>query len=206
MAGNESNPFFNFVAGLLIGVGASFLYIRFGIELPAAAGIGQRITSEAIVKTAEFELFNASNSPLVRHRALAVILANRPETFLEIDQAINYRFLNEFIQRHRAGFPLDGPVIVNEPATGLTTISRSKVGTTVVDSGAIAGIPTVRRANESDFVTRAILQQKYPEASRETIEFLVAHPETRANPAQVGRQASLPNLLQLPSAESSTRR
>ena len=206
MAGNESNKFVNFVFGLVVGVGASFLYIRFGIELPAAAGIGQRITSQAIVKTAEFELFNAGNSPLVRHRALAVILANQPEKFLEIDQAINYRFLNEFIQRHRDGSPLNVPVIVNESDKGVTTISRSKVGTTVVDAGAVAGIPTISRPNGSDFVTRALMQQKYPEASHEIIEFLVTHPETRARSTQVGRQASLPKVLQLPEVESGTQR
>ncbi len=75
MGSGESNPILNFVIGLVVGVGMAFLYIRFGIELPAAMGVGQRITSEVIVKTAEFELFNSSNPALVRHRALAVILA-----------------------------------------------------------------------------------------------------------------------------------
>ena len=134
----ESNPFFNFVIGLLIGVGASFLYIRFGIQLPAAAGVGQRITSEAIVKTAELQLFDASNPPLVRHRALAMILANEPEKFLAIDRAINHRFLNEFLRQHQSGFSLNGPVILDDNPSTLKTISRSRIGTTMIGSGETA--------------------------------------------------------------------
>lgn len=190
----ESNRFFNFVIGLLIGVGAAFLYIRFGIELPAAAGVGQRITSEAIVKTAELQLFNPSNSPLVRHRALAVILANEPEKFLAIDQAINHRFLSEYLRQHQAGFPQNGPVVLEPNSDHLSTISRSKVGTTMLHSSAISETPSIGVAKRPNFVTQALLRQKYPDASSEIIEFLVAHPELRSKSQPVGRQASLPGI------------
>ena len=191
----ESNPFANFVIGLLIGVGASFLYIRFGIEMPAAIGVGQRITSEAIVKTAELELFNNSNPPLVRHRALAMILANKPETFLEVDRAIGHRFLNEFLRQHQTGYPLNGPVVVNPPNEDPLTISPSMVGTTVINAG-VLGSSGIRVANKSPSILRAMLQQKYPDASDEVIDFLVANPETHSQSDQTGRRAALPNELQ----------
>ena len=72
MSGSESNPILNFLIGLFIGVAGTFLYVRFGIELPSMGGVGQRLTSQAIVKTAEYELYNSNNSAIVRRRALAV--------------------------------------------------------------------------------------------------------------------------------------
>ena len=190
---SESNPFLNFVIGLLIGVGASFLYIRFGIQLPAAAGVGQRITSEAIVKTAELQLFDASNPPLVRHRALAMILAHEPEKFLAIDRAINHRFLNEFLRQHQTGFGLNGPIVLDQNPTSLKTISRSKLGTTLIGSNEKAAV-TLGGTAAPNYLTKALLQQKYPDASADTIDFLAAHPELRSSPIQTGRQATLPGL------------
>lgn len=193
----DSNPLANFAIGLLLGVGASFLYIRFGIEMPSAIGVGQRITSEAIVKTAELELYNSRNPPLVRHRALAMILANKPDVFLEVDEAIGHRFLNEFVRRHGSTDMRNKALISGDNLDSqLQTISPSKVGTTVIQAGTVLGSPVIGVAGKSNVVAESMLRQTYPDVTDETIKFLRAHPDIQVPSIQLGREASLPNMLQ----------
>ena len=193
----ESNRFLNFAGGLLLGVGVCFLYVRFGIQMPAAIGVGQRITSEAIVKTAEFELLNESNSHLVRHRALAMILAQKPETFLEVDQAINNRFLGEYLRQHYDKRISNEPLVSNGLNKQPLTINPSKVGTSFVNSGTVLGTPPVGVAAKPDFVLDAMLRQKYPAATDEVINFLIKHPELRGPANQPDRQVILKSGLQI---------
>ncbi len=164
--------------------------------MPSAIGVGQRITSEAIVKTAELELFNNSNSLLVRHRALAMILANKPDVFLEVDQAIGHRFLNEFVRRHGSMDATPGSLAETSHGKRLPTIAPSKVGTTVIQAGTVIGSPKIGVAKQSNFIVEPLLRQKYPGITPETVDFLVAHPEIQIPAIQIGRQAALPGTLQ----------
>jgi hypothetical protein len=95
----ESNPVWKFVCGVMIGVVLSWAYVRFGFTLPGILGWTGKVSSEAIVMTAEGTLYDPHATADVRKRALAVIVGQKPSLFLEIDAALDNRFYEEALRR-----------------------------------------------------------------------------------------------------------
>lgn len=95
----ESDPIWKFVFGLLIGVVLSWAYVRFGFTLPGILGWTGKVSSEAIVMTAESTLYDPQATIDERKRALAVIVGQRPALFLEVDQVLNNGFYEEALRR-----------------------------------------------------------------------------------------------------------
>jgi len=95
----ESNPLWKFVGGMLLGMGFAYLYVRFDYSLPSVLQLGSKISSEAVVTTAEIDLYDPKAPPDVRHRALAVVISQKPELFVEIDEAIGNQFFEEILRR-----------------------------------------------------------------------------------------------------------
>ena len=185
MSSSEESAVWKFVCGLVTGVVLTFLYVRFGIQAPGAIGLGQKLTTEAVVKTAEMDLYNARQPPIVRRRALAVVLANRPELFLEVDQRINNTFFNAFLQHTQRQ---DQPGRIDADAIGTTRLIGSSGSGTFqsvrLDSQSIhslvrdpsgkpigIGIPT-------SSILEGRLRKQFPEASEEVIRFLADNHRT----------------------------
>lgn len=95
----ESNPVWKFVFGLMVGVALSWAYVRFAFTLPGILGWTGKVSSEAIVITAEAQLYDPQATVDVRKRALAVIVGQKPNLFLEIDAALDNRFYEEALRR-----------------------------------------------------------------------------------------------------------
>ena len=100
MAQDNSGSLTKFFLGVGVGVTMSFVYVRFGISgLPGILGLGQKLTENAVVSTAEFDLYAAETDPAVRYRALAVVVANKPELFIHFDQATGGQIMEEALRQ-----------------------------------------------------------------------------------------------------------
>lgn len=95
----ESNPLWKLLGGVVFGVVLTWLYVRFGFELPGIARLGQKVAAEAVVTTAEVDLYDPAAPLENRQRALAMVISEKPELFLEIDESIGGRFFHEAMRR-----------------------------------------------------------------------------------------------------------
>lgn len=96
---NDSNLLTKIVCGALMGVALTWAYVRFGFELPGVARIGAKVTSEAVIATAEVDLYDVHAPLQTRQRALAVVMGQKPELFIEVDGALGNQFFEEVIRR-----------------------------------------------------------------------------------------------------------
>ena len=180
MSGRDGveSQFGKFLVGLVVGVVATFVYIRFGVELPGAAGVGQRITTEAIVKTAEFEFHNTANDPIVRRRALAVILANRPDEFLQIDAEIGNQFFDAYLRQSKVKNRVGTNVFDSQSERfGYGTPTLAKFGNQTVNLVGVADANRIPDLKKQTSLRGVLIASMYPDASSEVIDFLVRHPE-----------------------------
>lgn len=88
-----------FIVGVLFGVVLTYLYVRFGYQLPGVARLPATLSAEAIVATAESTLYDVNAPPENRRRALAVIVGQRPELFVDVNDQLDDRFYDEVIRR-----------------------------------------------------------------------------------------------------------
>ncbi|MCA9248226.1 MAG: hypothetical protein KDA42_13955 [Planctomycetales bacterium] len=95
----ESNSLWKYVTSVACGALLCYAYVRFGFELPGILGIPQRISSEALVTTAEMSLYDCDASDTERLRALSMVLANRPELMLEVNQQLDGAILETVLRR-----------------------------------------------------------------------------------------------------------
>ncbi len=200
MSNQEGERFWKFLLGMITGMVLTFLYVRFGFEMPGPLGLEQKLISRAVVTTAEFDLYNSSASDLTRRRALAIVLANQPDLFLEVDAAIENRFFQEFLRRHSPDeyrsprLPL-GPesVIAGQPAVRFgvrppvaTPVSPRPTRPTV--SGQVIGtLPALGLAPPGT---------RFPDASEEVLDWLPGPPDlpgTGGSPGPADRSAAVPN-------------
>lgn len=170
----ESDRVLKFFFGLVSGILLTILYIRFGFELPGIVGVEQRVVSAEVVKTAELDLLNSNASTSARQRALAVVLANQPEKFVEIDSAIGNKFMAEYLRQHNA-LPLHSSIApeVIGPVPSIEQLVAETQNKTI-GKGLVVGTSISRPSRiekEREF------RSEYPDASEETILFLVDHPE-----------------------------
>ena len=191
--GNESDRVLRFLFGLVCGVVLTILYVRFGFPLPGLIGLEQQLISKSVVKTAETDLLNPHADIKVRQRALAVVLANEPETFVEIDSAIGNQFMSEYLKRNNTNpyqIAIPSPT-VNDIMPSLEqlvqqTKSKPIGGGLVLDKSNNIMLPS-RGESEID------LRAKYRDASDETIQFLLKHPELRPTPSLSSRASTATN-------------
>ena len=95
----ERSPIWKFLGGLALGVGLTYAYVRFGYSLPSVLKLGEKVKSNAIVTTADVDLYDHKAPLEVRQRALAVVVGQQPELFIEIDNATNHVFLEDVLRR-----------------------------------------------------------------------------------------------------------
>lgn len=99
MAAEESNPLGKLIVGVLIGMGLSYAYVRFGYKPPAVVQIAENVTDSAIASTATMTLYSPSVTDAERRRALALYLSKEPETLIDIDRAMNGAVMQEVLRR-----------------------------------------------------------------------------------------------------------
>ncbi len=197
MSQNESSSFGRFLFGLFAGVVLTVLYVRFGFVLPGALGWEQKVISKAIVTAAEMDLYNPNSHPMVQRRALAIVLANKPETFLEIDAAIGNRFFNEFMRRKADR----KSQLIRSQSTGIDLALKqpnlakylsNKSGST--DEKTIKNSLLIGQIRDDKFLHN-FLRLRYPDASDEVLSFLVKHPEITDHLRLTERTTKLPGVL-----------
>lgn len=98
-AREESNPLGKLIVGVLIGVGITYAYVRFGYKPPAVVQLAENVTDKAIVSTATISLYSPSATDLERKRALAVYLGKEPNVLLDIDRKLNGAIMTEVLRR-----------------------------------------------------------------------------------------------------------
>ena len=74
--------------GVVIGVSLSWAYVQFGATLPYNLGWAGNDASDAVLVTAERKLYDPNAEVDVRKRALADMIGQQPDLFLEIDAAL----------------------------------------------------------------------------------------------------------------------
>ena len=98
MAQSESDPFWKFLTGLVVGVSMTWCYVRFGFQLPGIVELPAKVTSAAISVTADADLENW-NLPLhSRQRAAAVILGQNPDQLIALDESLEHAILSEMLR------------------------------------------------------------------------------------------------------------
>jgi len=95
----QSDPIWKVLGGMVAGVLLTYAYVRFGYSLPWIVQAGGKMTSEAMVATAEIDLYDPVASDDVRHRALAIVVGLKPELFIDVDDAIGNQFFEEVLRR-----------------------------------------------------------------------------------------------------------
>ena len=98
MAQSESDPFWKFLTGLLVGVGMTWGYVRFGFQLPGVVGLPGKVTSAAISVTADADLENWDLPLRSRQRAAAVILGQNPDQLIALDESLDHAILSEMLR------------------------------------------------------------------------------------------------------------
>lgn len=96
---NEASSIGKYIAAMLCGVVLTFLYVRFGYNMPGVVQLGSKVASEAVVTTAEVDLYNSKAPHKVRQRAMAIVVGQRPDLFIDVDDAIGNQFFEEVLRR-----------------------------------------------------------------------------------------------------------
>ncbi|MFK7819768.1 MAG: hypothetical protein AB8G99_13695 [Planctomycetaceae bacterium] len=99
MDAQEPNPLGKLILGVLIGVGITYAYVRFGYKPPAVVQLAANVTDKAVSATATETLYSPSATVQERTRALAVYLGKEPEELIDINQSLNGRIMNEALRR-----------------------------------------------------------------------------------------------------------
>ena len=68
-------------------------------DIPDVVQLPGKITEAAVVTTAEIDLYDPRAAPEVRRRALAVVMSQNPELFVEIDHKLGGRLMEETLRR-----------------------------------------------------------------------------------------------------------
>ena len=99
MARQDSSSIGTYVVGVVCGVALTYAWVWFGYSLPGVVRLAGEVASEATVSTAETGLYSPDADIEVQQRALAVLVAHRPELFIDVDTAIDHQFLEEVLRR-----------------------------------------------------------------------------------------------------------
>ena len=99
MADTESSSFAKYVGAVVFGIAITYAYVHFGYEPPPALQIAGKAKSEAIVATAEFDLYSPVADDNMRQRAMAVVLGQQPELLIELNQELDNQILFELLRR-----------------------------------------------------------------------------------------------------------
>lgn len=98
MASNDTSAFGKFVVGLCVGIGITYAYVRVGYKPPAVVRLANTVTSEASVATAELTLYSPTATDAERHRAMAIVLGNRPELLIDVNNELRGSVLAEVLR------------------------------------------------------------------------------------------------------------
>lgn len=96
---DDSPSVMRFIGGVFFGVVMTLGYVRYAWTMPDVAQLPGKITEAAVVTTAEIDLYDPRAAPEVRRRALAVVMSQNPELFVEIDHELGGRLMEETLRR-----------------------------------------------------------------------------------------------------------
>jgi len=96
---SEASSIGKYVAAMLCGIVLTALYVRFGYTAPTVVQLGSKVAAEVVVTTAEVDLYDSKAPHEVRQRALAIVVGQRPDLFVEVDDAIGNQFFEEVLRR-----------------------------------------------------------------------------------------------------------
>lgn len=99
MGDTESSSFAKYFGAVVFGITITYAYVHFGYQPPVAFQLAGKATSEAIVTTAEVDLYNPSAEDSIRQRAMAVVLGQQPELLIELNQELDNQILFELLRR-----------------------------------------------------------------------------------------------------------
>lgn len=99
MAAEESNPLGKLIVGVMIGVGITYAYVRFGYKPPAVVQLAETVTDKAVASTATASLYSATATDQERSRALAVYLGKEPDVLIDVDRELDGRIMKEVLRR-----------------------------------------------------------------------------------------------------------
>ena len=102
MAAERPGSFSRYVVGVVFGIAMTYAYVRFGYALPGLVQLGSTVASEAVVSTAEIDLYDYGADIEIRQRALAVVLGQRAELLIEIDNELDHQILEEVLRKESA--------------------------------------------------------------------------------------------------------
>ncbi len=164
-----------FVGGLVLGITASFSYVKWGYSPPTAFELADRLKGDVISTVTEEVLYNLDRPIEERARALEVFFQNRAKFAVQIDQQFKYSFMqNLYRQRvvreaRQLRFAWGAyDVLLNKPA--LRQAQENKYGTT--DTMALKQSLLLEALARKTFISQWIGKNE-PPATRQTVYDLV---------------------------------
>ena len=171
----DSGSIGKFLVGMLAGVALTGLYVRFGYKLPGILGLGKKLSENAIVTTAEIDLYDHEQAEDVRKRALAVVIGQRPELFMELDASGGNRIYEEVLRRKavREAKLLKGRLTAYDAALSKPALRRH-----FEKKHRVSGTETLKRSmlksdlRDEDYLY-GYLTRRFPDASLDQLADIV---------------------------------
>ena len=96
---DDSPSILKFIGGALFGVIMTFVYVRYAWTMPKVVQLPGKIAEAAIVTTAAMDLFSAEASDEVRRRAFSIVMSQKADEFVTMDQELGSPLMEDTLRR-----------------------------------------------------------------------------------------------------------